>query len=144
MPWFTIENNLILVVIRTITIAGNQFLVKSFISKLSNFVSQVRYCTIHILLNLKVFYPLFIINLTLMLHPSKVVFCATNFLAKKYLYICQDLQAIKMKTFNIFWLFCSIFDFSSCFFIPCSSIASRNGIAAISLMLNIPQSKIQA
>ncbi len=134
MPWFTIENNLILVVILSITIAGNQFAVKSFISKLSNFVSQVRYCTIHILLNLKVYYPLFIKNLTLMLHPSKVVFCATNLSAKKYLYICQDTQAIKMKNFNIFWLFCTICEVSSCFFIPLSSIATRNGIAAISLM----------
>ncbi len=96
MPWFTIENNLILVVVRAITIAGNQFPVKSFISKLSNFVSQVRYCTIHILLNLKVYYPLFIKNLTFMLHPSKVVFCATNLSAKKYLYICQDTEAIKI------------------------------------------------
>ncbi len=144
MPWFTIENNLILVVILSITIARNQFAVKSFISKLSNFVSQVRYCTIHILLNLKVYYPLFIRNLTLMLHPSKVVFCATNLAVKKYLYICQDTQVIKMKIFNIYWLFCTIFEFSSCFFIPCGSIATRNGIVAISLMLNICQFKIQA
>jgi hypothetical protein len=79
-----------------------------------------------------------------MLHPSKVVFGATNLSAKKYLYICQDTQVIKMKSFNIFWLFCTIFEFSSCFFIPCGSIATRNGIAAISLMLDICQSKILA
>lgn len=144
MPWFTIENNLILVVIWAITIARNQFPVKSFISKLSNFVSQIRYCTIHILLNLKVYYPLFIKNLTLMLHLSKVVFSATNLSNKKYLYICQDKQVIKMKNFNIYWLFCTIFEYPSCFFIPFGSIATRNGIAAVSLMLNISQSKILA
>lgn len=69
-----------------------------------------------------------------MLHPSKVVFCATNLSAKKYLYICQDTQAIKMKNIKIFWLFYTILAVSSCFFIPLSSIATRNGIAAISLM----------
>ncbi|HCF28961.1 MAG TPA: hypothetical protein DEV81_17555 [Cyanobacteria bacterium UBA11049] len=77
-----------------------------------------------------------------MLHLSKVVFSATKLSIKKYLYICQDLQAIKMKIFNIFWLFCTIFEFSSCFFIPFGAIATKNGIAAISLMLNISQSKI--
>jgi hypothetical protein len=50
MLGFAITNNLVLITVLTVTIAGNQFEMESFLSKFSNFTSEISFCAIHILL----------------------------------------------------------------------------------------------
>jgi hypothetical protein len=73
MSRFSLENNLILIAIWAITIAGNKFAMECNLSELSNFISKSSYRAIHILLSPKSFL-IFLDSLVSELHLSKVVF----------------------------------------------------------------------